>query len=201
MKGLQVSLAQDARLDVEPFPHARRAARLPSGPRGTIGGRMSTHEPGSRAAAIAAQQVEAIVEAAEAAAADIRQRGEQELAAERARLEAEYDSRRQALEDEIAKLREAATEEADKVRAEAHEAAAREREEALAEAKRVRDEAQSAAAERVALAERAADDALADARAMSGGLRRLGATLEDYAERILRDVQTSHRRARGDPAD
>jgi signal transduction histidine kinase len=74
----------------------------------------------------------------------------------------------------------------------------REREEALAEAKRLRDEARQQAAERVSAAEQAADEALADARAISSGLRRLGQSLEDYAERILRDVQAGHRRLRGD---
>ena len=54
------------------------------------------------------------------------------------------------------------------------------------------------AAERVAVAEKAADEALADARAISSGLRRLGQSLEGYAEQILRDVQAGHRRLRGD---
>ncbi|MEA2449007.1 MAG: hypothetical protein QOG63_939, partial [Thermoleophilaceae bacterium] len=60
----------------------------------------------------------------------------------------------------------------------------------------VRDEARAAAAERVAAAEKAADEALADARAISSGLRRLGQSLESYAEQILRDVQGGHRRMR-----
>ena len=47
-------------------------------------------------------------------------------------------------------------------------------------------------------AERAADEALADARAMSAGLRRLGETLSRHAEEILRDVQTGHRRLRSE---
>ncbi|MDQ3935318.1 MAG: hypothetical protein M3340_11900, partial [Actinomycetota bacterium] len=72
----------------------------------------------------------------------------------------------------------------------------REREAALAEAKRMLDEAQTKAEERVAAAEKAADEALADARAISSGLRRLGQSLESYAEQILRDVQGGHRRMR-----
>jgi hypothetical protein len=87
--------------------------------------------------------------------------------------------------------------------------AEKERLEAAAEAKKVRDDAlkeaaelgkqsQIEAAERVGVAEKAADEALADARAISSGLRRLGQSLEDYAERILRDVQAGHRRLRGD---
>jgi hypothetical protein len=39
---------------------------------------------------------------------------------------------------------------------------------------------------------------LADARAVSAGLRSLGRTLQDQAERILRDVQAGHKRIRGD---
>jgi hypothetical protein len=39
---------------------------------------------------------------------------------------------------------------------------------------------------------------LADARAVSAGLRQLGATLQDQAERILRDVQAGHKRIRSD---
>jgi hypothetical protein len=72
------------------------------------------------------------------------------------------------------------------------------RDAALKEAARLGEQAQAEAAERVAVAEKAADEALADARAISSGLRRLGQTLEDYAERILRDVQAGHRRLRGD---
>jgi hypothetical protein len=159
---------------------------------------MSTRDPASRAAELAAQQVEAIVVAAQEAALEIEHEAERELDEERAKLEAEYASRRQALEEEVAKLREAAQAEADKERREAHEQAVREREGALAEAKRLRDEASAEAAERVSAAEKAADEALADARAISSGLRRLGQSLEEYAERILRDVQAGHKRLRAD---
>jgi hypothetical protein len=157
---------------------------------------MSSHDSVSRAAEMAAQQVEAIVAAAQQAAAEIEEEGARELEEERAKLEAEFEGRRNRLEAEIEKLRETARAEADKEKREAHEQAVREREEALVEAKRVRDEAQTAAAERVAAAEKAADEALADARAISSGLRRLGQSLESYAEQILRDVQGGHRRMR-----
>jgi hypothetical protein len=39
---------------------------------------------------------------------------------------------------------------------------------------------------------------LADARAVSAGLRSLGRTLQDQAEKILRDVQAGHKRIRGE---
>jgi hypothetical protein len=50
----------------------------------------------------------------------------------------------------------------------------------------------------VADAEQYADEMLRDARAVSAGLRQLGATLQDQAEKILRDVQAGHKRIRGD---
>jgi hypothetical protein len=145
---------------------------------------------------MAAQQVEAIVEAAQDAAREMEAEAQRKLEEQRTALEAKFERRRQTLEAEIAKLREAAKAEADKELSEAHAQAMREREEALAEAKRVREEAAAAAAERVAAAEKAADEALADARAISSGLRRLGQSLESYAEQILRDVQGGHRRMR-----
>jgi hypothetical protein len=159
---------------------------------------MSTHNSASKAAELAARQVEQIVEAAQ-------------LAAEQIKLDAgkAAQERRDAVEAELAKQREAIEGEVSKLRAEASAAAEKERSEAAAESKKVRDDAlkqaaelgqqsQTEAAERVAVAEKAADEALADARAISSGLRRLGQSLEEYAERILRDVQAGHRRLRGD---
>ena len=59
-------------------------------------------------------------------------------------------------------------------------------------------QARQEAQERLAVAEKAADEALADARAMSNGLRSLGEALSAHAEQILRDVQAGHRRLRAD---
>lgn len=159
---------------------------------------MSPSDPASRAAELAAQQVEAIVQAAEEAARDLELQADRQLADERARLEAEYASRRQALEEEVGQLRGEAQAEVDKALSDARAKADSEREEAQAEAMKVREAARAEAAERVSAAEAAADEALADARAISSGLRRLGQSLEEYAERILRDVQTGHRRLRAD---
>ena len=159
---------------------------------------MSTPDRSSRAAELAAQQVESIVEAAQQAAQDIQAETERRLEQERAALEAEFASRRQALEEEVEKLRADAQREADAEREAAHAEAVRQAHEAEVEARKVREDARREAAERVAAAEKAADEALADARAMSSGLRRLGQTLEEHAERILRDVQAGHKRLRGD---
>ena len=47
-------------------------------------------------------------------------------------------------------------------------------------------------------AEQAAAEVLEEARALSGGLRQLGRSLEEQADRILRDVQAAHRRMQAD---
>src|SRR3712207_8738569 len=47
---------------------------------------------------------------------------------------------------------------------------------------------------RIAAAEETAARVVSEARALSSGLRQLGATLTDQGERILRDVATAHRR-------
>jgi hypothetical protein len=159
---------------------------------------MSTNDPASRAADLVAQQVEQIVEAAQLAAEQIKLDAQHTAEQRQAAIEAELAKQREVLEGEVAQLRAVATAEAEKERTEAAAEAKELRDSALKEAARLGEQAQTEAAERVALAEKAADEALADARAISSGLRRLGQTLEDYAERILRDVQAGHRRLRGD---
>ena len=159
---------------------------------------MSSSDHASRAAELAAQQVEAIVAAAQEAAAGIESDAEKQLEAQRARLEAEFASRRQALEEEIGRIRKDALTAAEKARNEAEAYASTERRSADEEARRLREESRREAAERVAGAEKAADEALADARAVSGGLKRLGQALEEHAERILRDVQAGHKRLQSD---
>jgi hypothetical protein len=159
---------------------------------------MSSSDHASKAAELAAQQVEAIVEAAQAAAADIESGAEKKLEAQRAQLEAEFASRQQALEEEIGRIRKEAVAAAEKARSEAEAYATTERRSADEEARRLRDDSRREAAERVVGAEKAADEALADARAVSGGLKRLGQALEEHAERILRDVQAGHKRLQAD---
>ena len=66
------------------------------------------------------------------------------------------------------------------------------------ESERVREQTQRAVEGRVAGAERAAAEVLKEAQALSGGLRQLGRSLEEQADRILRDVQAAHRRMQAD---
>ena len=106
-------------------------------------------QPTSRAAELAAEQVESIVAAATESAE---------------------------------KLTTAAREEAASVRALAKETAQNELEKAEREA-----------SARIREAQAAADDVLAEAKAVSGGMRQLAHLLTTHAERILRDVQNSHR--------
>ena len=159
---------------------------------------MSVNEPHSRAAELAAQQVEQIVEAAQLAAEQIKLDAAAAAEKRRAALESEYAQKGEQLQAQVAKLREDASRQAEKERSDADAESKQVRDDALKEAARLGQQAQEEAAERVAIAEQAADEALADARAISSGLRRLGQSLEEYAERILRDVQAGHRRLRGD---
>ena len=62
----------------------------------------------------------------------------------------------------------------------------------------MREQTERAVDGRVATAEKAAADVLEEARALSGGLRQLGKSLEDHAERILRDVTAAHKRMRAE---
>ena len=62
----------------------------------------------------------------------------------------------------------------------------------------MREQTRRAVEGRVAGAERAAADVLKEAQALSGGLRQLGQSLEEQADRILRDVQAAHRRMQAD---
>jgi membrane protein involved in colicin uptake len=159
---------------------------------------MSTPDPASRAAELAAKQVEQIVEAAQLAAEEIKADAERRLVERQTALEADFAKRQAELEADATKARGEAEAEIARLRAEAETEATRLREEAQAEAIRVAEQSRKEAAERVAVAEQAADEALGDARAISAGLRNLGQSLEEYAERILRDVQAGHRRLRGD---
>lgn len=113
-------------------------------------------KPASRAAELAAQQVESIVAAAQTSAQQM---------ADAARREVE-----------------AARQEAEQVRVLA-------RESAHEDVERARKEA----AARIREAQEAADEVLAEAKAVSTGMRQLANLLTVHAERILRDVANSHR--------
>jgi cell division septum initiation protein DivIVA len=144
-------------------------------------------DPSSRAAELAAGQVEAIVAAAQATAGEIR------AEAQRERSEILSGASRDA-----DRIREVAEQEAGRVREEARRDADAELKRARLAATKVEDDARAEAEERVSAAQQAADEALEDARVMSHGLRRLGAALDDQAERILRDVQAAHKRLSAD---
>ena len=133
-------------------------------------------DPSSRAAELAARQVEAIVASAEAAA--------QEILAEARR--------------ESAEMLEVAERDAERLRDEGRRDAEAAMERARRAAEKVAGDARAEAERRVTEAQRAADEALEDARVMSHGLRRLGAALGDQADRILRDVQAAHKRLSAD---
>jgi hypothetical protein len=136
---------------------------------------MST--PGtSRAADLAAQHVEQIVAAAEQAAEQIREQGRRD--AERELQEA----RKQALA-----VGHDARDEAKKVVSDAEQ-----------EADQLREQTRRAVEGRVAAAEQAAAEVLEEAQTLSAGMRRLGQSLGNQAERMLRDVQAAHRRMQAD---
>ena len=141
----------------------------------------------SRAADIAAQQVESIVSAAQAAADQLRSEAERD--AEAIRAAGERDAARHV----------------DKARAEAlrlGQDARRDSENLLADAEReaseLRERTRRESQERVATAEAAAGEVLEEARALSSGLQRLGQMLGNQGERILRDVQAAHKRMQAD---
>jgi len=154
--------------------------------------------PTPRASDLAAQQVEQIVTAAQAAAEEIRTE---------ARLESEEISAAALREgqDLIQKARRDSEEELREARKQAIilGKGARRDSQALVDdahhdATQIREKARRSVEGRVVAAERAAAEVLEEARALSGGLRQLGKALEDHAERILRDVTAAHKRMQSD---
>jgi cell division septum initiation protein DivIVA len=87
----------------------------------------------------------------------------------------------------------AATESAQKLTTSAREEAASVRALAKETAQNELEAAEREASARIREAQAAADDVLAEAKAVSGGMRQLAHLLTTHAERILRDVQNSHR--------
>ena len=136
-----------------------------------------------RAADIAAREVEHLVASAQAAAEQIKAEARREM-----------DELRQRTERELEELRKKAEEEAEAIRAKAREDAEAELERARRKAIELDEDVRKEGARRIAEAQRAADDALEEARAISRGLRQLAETLTEQAGRILRDVQAGHRR-------
>jgi hypothetical protein len=143
-------------------------------------------EPHS-AADRAAAQVEQIVAASQAAAEQMlkeaRAEGRELVAAARASAEDELERARK----EAILLGEEAKRDADELLTDAKR-----------EAEALRSQTDDAVAGRIAAAEKAAAEVLAEARALTGGLRQLGRSLEEQAERILRDVSAAHKRMQAD---
>jgi cell division septum initiation protein DivIVA len=144
-------------------------------------------QSGSRAAEIAAQQVESIVSAAQAAADRLRQEAEREAQEIRERGERDAARRLDETRAEALRLGQDARREADRLMADAQRDAAQ-----------LREQTRRQVEGRVAAAEKAAADVLEEARTLSGGLQRLGQMLGNQGERILRDVQAAHRRMQAD---
>jgi len=151
-----------------------------------------------RASELAASKVEEIVQAAGEAAAQIREsaeaearqiRGDAEAELERIREEAKRDG-----ESELNEARKAAILYGQDARREAEALVG----EAKKESDQIREQTRRAVEGRVVAAEKAAAEVLEEARALSGGLRQLGRSLEEQADRILRDVAAAHKRMQAD---
>lgn len=141
----------------------------------------------SRAAEIAAREVEKLISTAQAAAAQVKERAEADAERIRERARRQADEQREEARKEAVLLGQDARVEAERMldaaRHDSHE---------------IRDETRRAVQGRVAAAEEAASQVLEEARALSSGLRQLGETLSDQGARILREVQAAHRRMQGD---
>jgi hypothetical protein len=147
----------------------------------------SGRQPSSRASEIAAQQVESIVSAAQAAADQLR--GEAERQAAELRAAGERDAARQLdkARAEALRLGQDARREAEKLLADAEH-----------DAQQTREQTRRQVQGRVAAAEEAASQVMEEAQVLSSGLQRLGQMLGNQGERILRDVQAAHRRMQSD---
>ncbi|HEV2787733.1 MAG TPA: hypothetical protein VGV67_15155 [Solirubrobacteraceae bacterium] len=151
-----------------------------------------------RASDLAAQQVEQIVSAAQAAAEEIRREARLEQEDLRRWAQEDGDDLREKARREAERVLEQARKQALQLGVDAHREAEALLEDAREESARTREQTQRAVDGRVAAAEQAAADVLEEARALSGGLRQLGKSLEDHAEGILRDVTAAHKRMRAD---
>jgi hypothetical protein len=153
---------------------------------------------GQRASELAAQQVEQIVSAAQAAADGIRE----EAIAERRGISAAAERRAELMLDEARRTCQEELKEARKEAIMLEQDARRDAEGILDDAEKnaaqIREKTRRAVDGRVASAERAAAEVLEEARALSGGLRQLGKALESHADRILRDVTAAHKRMQSD---
>jgi hypothetical protein len=148
---------------------------------------MSHQGSGASAADVAAQQVEAILSAAEAAAEEIRAAAAQDA-----------DELRATGRREAGRELEIARKKAIELGADARREAKLLVEDAKKESTQIREQTRRAVEGRVAQAEAAATQVLDEAKTLSAGLRQLGGTLQSQGERILRDVQGAHKRMQAD---
>jgi len=140
-----------------------------------------------RVADIAAQQVESIVSAAQAAADELRAEAERDAKEMRADGRSAGEREKAKAREEAIALSEEARRSADKLLADAKR-----------EAAELREKTRKASEDQTASAKKASSEVLAEAQALSAGMRRLGESLGSQAERILRDVQAAHRRMQAD---
>jgi hypothetical protein len=146
-----------------------------------------SYQPSSRAAEIAAQHVESIVAAAEAAADEVRRQAEEQAEAIRAEGRREAEAELERARAEALKLGQDARREAENMRTDAQK-----------ESDQIREQTRRAVEGRVDLAEERAAAVMKEAETLSTGLRRLGDALSEQGGRILRDVEAAHRRMQAD---
>ena len=139
----------------------------------------------SRAAELAAQQVESILEAAEAAAEQIKQEAREEVAAETAGARQRAAELEQRARDQAMEFDEDTRREAERLL-----------DDAQRRATQIREQTKRSVAGRVDRAEAAANEMVGHAEALSEGLLKLGGLLTEQGERILRDVRTARRQMR-----
>ena len=149
---------------------------------------------GTRASELAAQQVEQIVAAAQQAADEIRREAREEQIDLRRWAEEDCDELRKEARRDAERMIEKARKQALLLGTDARREGEALLEDARKESARIREQTQRAVEGRVASAEKAAADVLEEARTLTSGLRQLGKSLEDHAERILRDVTAAHKR-------
>jgi dsDNA-specific endonuclease/ATPase MutS2 len=136
----------------------------------------------SKAAELAAQRVESILVAAEAAAEQIKQEARDQVAAEVA------DARKRAAEVE-----QRARDQAIEFDTDSRREAERVLDEARRRARQIKDQTKRSVEGRVDRADAAAAEMVGHAEALSQGLLKLGELLTEQGERILRDVRAARR--------
>jgi len=152
----------------------------------------------ARIGEIISQKVEAILAAADTTAARLREEAAAEVADRRQALEREVDRQRADARRDAAKAIEDARREATKAIEDARREAGKAIEDARREAREMKARAAQEGDAQLARAQAAANEAAAEAKAVSSGLKQLGYSLTDQAERILRDVQAAHKRLTAD---